>query len=911
MNNTLNTSFKNNYLTTKQWQEVIKYVKNKKNTLKDAVIEEVVEEKIIEEPEVKRYMTRSITQSQTITPSGNILTSSGGTLASGDYYLNADTTLSSRLNIASNSNVTIDLNGYVLKVSSGFVALVSTNSTLTIIDSNPNSTHYGTLNNGFWTYKPTATSGTIIKGGIITGGTGDRGGAFLVSGTLVLNSGTIAGCVAQETDPDQTTEIHQPTGGAGGAVYVQADGNSKYQGSFIMNGGFIKYCKADPDIQSLGGAVFIDSEGQYSGTFTMNGGTIENCSAYRGGAVYVHESIAEGASGVATFNMYNGSLQYNVAREHGGAVYCAGHFTMHNGTISNNISEETGSVVDGVAVNKGYGGGVHVQGTRALFVMNDGVISKNKAASGGGVMMYTDSTMTMNGGTICENIASGSGGAGNGGAIYLQASTLNFNKGTLENNWARRYGGAININQTASMYLNGECLVLNNSANHGGGISQEAGDCRIELSNKNIMISGNTARLNGNGGGMFIEKGTLNISAGTIQNNTAAGKGGGISMCVQRIGGDISVNMTGGNIINNSAGITGGGIDIFSDFTDSTNTINRVNVYLHGGIIENNTSNDNGGAVQVWVNEANSESVIYIGDQTKETYPSINDNRSNQNGGAISISSGDVFMRKGVLKGNSCVKNGGSVYVSGGNFTMKNGVFDDNTSEESGGAIYIIDGDVNIGSGTISNNIALSNGGAIAVANGNVVIGEESCYNAGGASTHAHPVIENNIASVGGGIYVNGGETVMWCGEIKDNRTYEETVNVLVNDGSFTYNGGVIGIPFDSGVAVLGGTFTDNTTDHNNVIQFELHYHSRLIPDFLNQELLYNHYIPKSKWIGSPKGDILHIDPDDNAPTWGDLFPKYEFIGWVSNDATNTKKVFNLYAQWADEFGDIITTGDL
>lgn len=974
MNDILNVSSKNSYLTTKQWKEVVEYVKNRKNIINESVIEEVVvQEEIVEskrseayekmiqttsvsemyevlltimneEPEKLYEMTLDELQAlydtatqmnkenlsddyqdladtlqyiagdydlngvEVLTPSGTILNSSGGTLSNGDYYLNTDITLTTHLTVSAGTKVTIDLNGHVLQTTNGFICIVENSGTLTITDSNPNVSHFGTLNNnGVWIYSPSNTTGQEIKGGIVTGGSGDRGGAFLVRGNLILEKGTIAGCVAQETDPDNENEIHQPTGGAGGAVFI--DASNTFSGTFTMNGGAIKYCSSDPDINSFGGAVFIDAENSNYGKFIMNGGLIEHCKSYRGGAIYVHKALADNATGYGVFTMAGGQISNNISRECGGAIYTTGKFVMDNGVINNNKTAATGDILDEAPVHTGYGGGVYLLGKSATFTMNDGTISENISASGGGIMVYTDSVFTMNGGTISGNFATGTGGTGNGGAVYVNSSTFNFNQGTLQNNWARRYGGAININQTATISLNGECKILNNSANHGGGISQEAGDCRLELSNENILISGNVARNvsaegsdgsggAGNGGGLFIEKGILNFSSGTIRDNTAAGKGGGLSMCVKRINGNVTVNMTGGNIINNTSGSTGGGIDIFSDYEDDSSTINNIVVSLYGGLIDNNKSGDNGGGIQVWVNEANSKSFIYIGQSTSNIEPIIINNYSKVNGGAVSIASGDIVISKGSIYNNSAKNNGGSIYIDGGNFTMTNGTFDNNTAEVSGGAIYVTGGDINIESGNITNNIALDKGGAIAVTSGNVTMGTEECHDAGESSSHIHPAIENNIASDGGGIYVDGGITTMWCGDIKHNLTYDKTVNVLViSGGNFVYNGGTIGIPYDSGVFVNGGIFEDNSSESESVLKHELHYHS-----VLGNET-YNGRIPESKWIASPRGDIINVtDYDSSSVIWADLYPDYEFVGWESRPETDTDETVNLYAIWEKRF---------
>lgn len=708
---------------------------------------------------------------------------SGGNIASGSYYLDSDVTISSYLLVTNNSNVTIDLNGHVLKVNKNFISIINAGSSLTIVDSNPNTSHYGTLSKGIWTYNASATSGVEIKGGVLTGGRGDRGGSFLVRGTFTLEGGTIAGSIAEETDPNQTTEIHKTTGGAGGAVFIDQNGK------FIMNGGGIAYCASDLDIESLGGAVFIDAEETGVGTFIMNGGTITNCNSSFGGAVYVHEALAEGVTKQGIFEMNGGTISNNSTKiehassstfiAHGGAIFVNGIFTMNGGTISNNSTYKLNVSYDGQPAYTGYGGGVYTNTSTATFTLNDGVISGNRGASGGGVMVWVGSTFVMNGGSISNNFSCGDGTLGNGGAVYVQSATFDFNNGTLENNWAKRYGGAININKSATLNLDGNCKIINNSANHGGGISQEDGDCAIKLDNDGIFISGNTAR-GGNGGGIFIEKGVLNFNKGTITNNIAGLKGGGLSLYVSRIEGDITVNMNGGSLTSNTAGTDGGGIDVFADHNlSSDGTKNDVVLNLNGGIIDGNTSSGEGGGIHVWVNE-NGTSNIDIGKNSLGS--TITNNSSKSNGGAVSIYSGTINMYGGKVQSNITEKNGGGFYIGNtGTFTLSGGIIDKNSSTSGdGGGIYVSNGNIIINDGVISGNKASNssygNGGGLCVSSGTITMHNGN--------------IENNEAKNGGGFYLATGSFEIRNGSIISGNQAENGGGGYVSGGTFNLTGG-------------------------------------------------------------------------------------------------------------------------
>lgn len=158
-------------------------------------------------------------------------------LGSGVYTLAEDVTISGTLRVT--GTVTVDLNGYVLRyadtTANGSVFEIVSGGDLTVIDSRPNVEHKFVSNaDGLWVLDE--QNGTeIVRGGIITGGTG-------------------------LTDRNNN--------GYGGGVYVDGGGR------FTMTGGSIVGCKAEGYI-AFGGGVFVAKGGQ----FTMTGGSIVGCTA--------------------------------------------------------------------------------------------------------------------------------------------------------------------------------------------------------------------------------------------------------------------------------------------------------------------------------------------------------------------------------------------------------------------------------------------------------------------------------------------------------------------------------------------------------------------------------------------------------------------------------------------------------
>lgn len=151
--------------------------------------------------------------------------------------------------------VTIDLNGHLLKTTSGASNLihVTQNGELTLVDSNPNAVHKFDKSNALWKLadETTAEENIIeVKGGAITGGTGTGeagntcGGGIYVrkDGTLLMRGGNIVGCTARQ----------------GGGVHVE-DG-----GRFEMSAGTITGCTAGQEEGKTANGVFITAGGRFT-----------------------------------------------------------------------------------------------------------------------------------------------------------------------------------------------------------------------------------------------------------------------------------------------------------------------------------------------------------------------------------------------------------------------------------------------------------------------------------------------------------------------------------------------------------------------------------------------------------------------------------------------------------------------
>lgn len=196
-------------------------------------------------------------------------------LTEGTYFLCNNVNLTQTLVIQ--GDVTLDLNGFVLKITGSGSVIKIESGTLTLVDSNPDAIHKFVKNtDDLWMLDESQGAG-IVKGGVITGGIGREhsfssvygsisenggGGVFInQDASFVMEGGNIVGCSA--------VGEHNT---AGGVLVARS-------ASFVMKAGKIAGCTA-----ARGGGVYVaDRDGDYAlGSFTMNGGTIRNCTAAYG-----------------------------------------------------------------------------------------------------------------------------------------------------------------------------------------------------------------------------------------------------------------------------------------------------------------------------------------------------------------------------------------------------------------------------------------------------------------------------------------------------------------------------------------------------------------------------------------------------------------------------------------------------
>lgn len=353
-----------------------------------------------------------------------------------------------------------------------------------------------------------------------------------------------------------------------------------------------------------------------------------------------------------------------------------------------------------------------------------------------------------------------------------ETAYANLSNCVFENNTARYLGGAISCE---AMMTITDCTIENNTAMAGGGVATFPFTLEVEGATSDacglVLGEGNIIKNNiATASSSFVPE--ITVSTSKPNGTKFPAGGGGIWCLMNREGWTCTLNVGKGNIIsNNETNGTGGGIIVYKEIGGDTKLI------ISEAEISSNKAPMGGGV-------ALHGAEIEISDST------ISECHADENGGAVYITNGTFEMHHGLIELCKAVK-GGAIYIVGGNFTLNGGTIQKNTATNSGGAIQISDGNVYITDGLISSNVAR------------------------GEST-----VKADDVGYGGGIFVDGGETVrITGGEISNNVAAkngggievktDKVVTVDVDSGIFQNNvadecGGAIGVECNNGTINIG-----------------------------------------------------------------------------------------------------------
>ncbi len=449
-----------------------------------------------------------------------------------------------------------------------------------------------TINGGTVTAVAT-TTGTAIGGGIGFNAQGGIGEVIITGGNVYaynhankwgIPSSAIGGAGSKNSKGQQgIVKI------SGGYVYAESalgtaiGGGSSYskEGGYAditISGGEIFAKTGSPTNTSIGGGTACSNPvatAQYDGGYAnikISDNPVIRTGSIGGGAT----NAGKGHIGNATINISGGDIQAQFLLSAGTGDKQVPSFTMTNGLIRNSdtADKEYFHVMQD-------GGAVYLE--NGTVNISGGIIQNCKANRGGAIYIIgssngsTDASFTMSGGEIKDNEAYRTTGTsdkdfvGSGGAIYIQDGTVELNGGIIEDNLAAGGNGGGVFIRRGSLTVAGNTEIRNNAT-------------EIRATDIDNTYSG------GNGGGIYIYSQIadvdVDLESGMITGNTADRRGGGLCVIQESLENKATITIGTPNGDNNGLKITknysllqGGGV--YAKGTNAQITINSGTILLN------------------------------------------------------------------------------------------------------------------------------------------------------------------------------------------------------------------------------------------------------------------------------------------------------------------------------------------
>ncbi|MCR5587074.1 MAG: hypothetical protein K6F77_06040 [Lachnospiraceae bacterium] len=354
------------------------------------------------------------------------------------YCITLSTNITVNTMLSLGGNLTLDLHGYAINRgnlstdygncnSDGGVMKIVDGANVTIMDSDPTTTHTGHIDGAPSTWFAGTKSGCTaidVNGGIITGGGNSNGGGGVTIGdnaTLTLKGGTIIGNVSSD---------------GGGGVLINGNDKSK----FILAGGNITLNGAYHD---NGGGVYIQN-----GLFEATSGDInDNWSS--------ENSVGTGGCGAG---VYVDNETERVCYIHGTDI-STDDGEKRSVQIFSNYGEDDGA---GIYINEG-----------TSYITNASFIKNRTDGYGGGIMVNDDGS-SGNYTTIAGCYFDANNASDDGGAIHVDDEEyVAIGNCVITNNTSNGDGGGISFNSYTSTTADvscsiSDCTVTGNSADGSG-----------------------------------------------------------------------------------------------------------------------------------------------------------------------------------------------------------------------------------------------------------------------------------------------------------------------------------------------------------------------------------------------------------------------------------------------------------
>ena len=441
------------------------------------------------------------------------------------FKLTADIDYNDEIRLdGSNTNITLDLNGYKIKHADANKPLFDANKPL-----------FDVANGAALTVVDSAAEQEAVDGGkelqdqgesLTTANYGKNGkvdhdnDGIPTTLTYYVTKSYANGARTTETLETHTVNIKgaivstAPKGSTLKLINVYAGGKFNLQGGTLTQA---KDCNVGNLIYAENGSTVNIRGGYVCGASTGTSGT--------GAGIMVNAN-----GNASTLNLTGGVIAANYAPQ-GAGVYSA----YSNVSISENAVISGNATFNGANDQAGYGGGIMAVG--GSVAVSGGYITNNKMAKfcgkdgygnhgGGGLAANNGAHVTISGGQITGNYSVEAGGGvyvtdvdRNGESSRSGMAWLNITGGIIASNVSFRSEGAgIRVGQMVDAMINGTT------------------SSKVYITNNHCM-----SRFDWGGGGIFVQgnsnadkeytAGRLFVYNSYISSNTAGGYGGGVAVC--------------------------------------------------------------------------------------------------------------------------------------------------------------------------------------------------------------------------------------------------------------------------------------------------------------------------------------------------------------------------------------------
>ncbi|MGC9395128.1 MAG: S8 family serine peptidase [Anaerolineae bacterium] len=563
-----------------------------------------------------------------------------------------------------------------------------------------------------------------------------------------------------------------------------------------INGGGCAYATIQQAVNAASdGDTLQVAEGVYfenvdiDKALTIEGGYDSACTTFTGAETRVEGSLGSASAFEVTSDV-NVSL-HNLRLAWGGGVggglqnAPGSQVTLDNVDVLNNHGTFGGGIY--VASNSvltttngseihhntatNYGGGGRVWGTFFAYG-NDSDIHDNCAPSGGGFSV-PQGALYLHDADVYLNDAAAADGKG-GGIYVTDGGSVTMTNAAYVYYLNRAFDGGGIYADDASVYMQGTTTTVrdNVAANYGGGVYL-GNNSTLRSDGARIGQVGTATIANEAvyGAGLYVITSTVDFS-GRIQNNIAAGDGGGILAVNSQLWlEDTTVGGTGTGEANQLGpnGHYGAGLYLNNTHAVLSNTVVASNTFQTAGWTYGGGAYLTNGSVLTLTNStierhlAPSEGdgrgaglYIYDSTATLDNSTIISNTAGAVGGGVRMLGTSTLSVTNGsLIRNNESLNYEGGGIAAGGtpDINIVDSTLQENRAGTDGGAIYLNAGTLDFTGGwTLRSNDADGNGGAVAV-----VGTADADFNAG-----AYSLIYDNVAhgGNGGAIYLTNNDTV-------------------------------------------------------------------------------------------------------------------------------------------------------